>query len=126
MTTPKLSGLHHVTFPVPNLDTATSWFEAIFGAKYLPELDHYDEHGVHFGVVLQLPGIQPFILLRRADELPDLSEVVLSVADKAELKRWATHFDGHGIAHSEVRLGRAGYVMTCTMADGPALALCAG
>lgn len=123
MTTPTLAGLHHVMFPVTDLDVATTWFGSVFGARRLAELDHRDEHGTLIAVVLRLPGLIPMVLLRRNDNVPKLSESALGVADRAELARWATHFDEQGVAHSEVMAGRVGDVLTCSMPGGPDLLL---
>ncbi len=127
MTPPTLSGLHHVTFPVADLDDATTWFGTVFGARRLAGLDHHDEHGSRFAVVLSLPGVAPLVALRHTEDVPE--EVVqwaLGVADRAELARWAAHFDGHGVAHSEVLTAQAGHVMTCTTPGGATLLLYAG
>ena len=124
MTTPTLSGLHHVTFPAADLDGATTWFETVFGARRLAELDHHNEDGFRDAVVLRVPGVVPLVLLRHTEDVPKMSEAaVLGVADRAELARWAAHFDGHGVAHSDIMVGRAGHVMTFTMPGGPALLL---
>jgi catechol 2,3-dioxygenase-like lactoylglutathione lyase family enzyme len=123
MTTPALSGLHHVMFPVTELDVATTWFESVFGARRIAELDHHDEHGTLIAVVLRVPGLAPMVLLRRNDTVPALSESALGVANSAELARWATHFDEQGVKHSEVMTGRVGDVLTCTMPGGPDLML---
>ena len=124
MTPPTLSGLHHVTFPVADLDDATTWFETAFGARRRAELDHHDEHGSRFAVVLSLPGVAPLVALRQTKDVPE--EVVqwaLDVAGQAELARWAAHFDRHGVAHSDVLTAQAGHVMTCTTPGGPTLLL---
>lgn len=126
MTPPTLSGLHHVAFPVTDLDGATTWFETVFGARRLAELDHHDEHGSRYAVVLRLPGVAPLILLRHAEDAPEVSQAALGVTDRAEIARWAAHFDGHGVAHSDVVPARAGHVMTCIMPGGPTLLLYAG
>jgi hypothetical protein len=39
MSPPTLSGLHHVTVPVEDLDAGVAWFEQIFRAERLPWLD---------------------------------------------------------------------------------------
>lgn len=123
MTQPTLSGLHHVTFPVDDLDSATAWFETVFGARHLAELDHSDESGFRFGVVLSLPGVVPLVALRHTEAVPELCQWALGVADRSELDQWAAQFDGHGVAHSDVMTAQAGHVMTCTMSGGPTLVL---
>ena len=124
MTPPALSELHHVTFPVADLDGAMTWFETVFGARRVVELDHLDEHGVRFAVVLRLPGVAPLIALRHTRDITEeVSQWALGVADQAELARWAAHFDRHGVAHSDVMTAQAGHVMTCAALGGPALLL---
>ena len=132
MTTPTLFGLHHVTFPVADLDGAMAWFETVFGAQHLAELDQHDEHGFRLAVVLRLPGVVPMVglrhvedvsQLRHAEDVSQMSEVALGVADRAELARWAAHFDGRDVAHSDVMAGGLGHVMKCTMPGGPTLML---
>ena len=121
MTTPTLSGLHHVMFPVTDLDAAATWFESVFAAHRLDELDHLDEHGTLIAVVLRVPGLVPMVLLRHNENVPKMSESALGVADRAELVRWATHLDERGVAHSEIMAGRVGDVLTCAMPGGPDL-----
>jgi catechol 2,3-dioxygenase-like lactoylglutathione lyase family enzyme len=123
MTTPTLSGLHHVTFPVTDIDVATTWFETVFEAGRLAELDQHDEHGVRSAVVLRLPGVEQMIALRRTEDAPGATQVALGVADRTELDRWAAHFDGHRAARSDVIVGPAGLVMTCPIPTGPTLLL---
>jgi catechol 2,3-dioxygenase-like lactoylglutathione lyase family enzyme len=124
MTPPTLSGLHHVTLPVTDLDGAMTWLETVFGARRLAELDHHDEHGFRFAVVLRLAGVAPLVALRHTQDVTEeVSQWALGVADRAELARWAAHFDGHGVAHSDVMPARAGHVMTCTTPGGLALLL---
>lgn len=123
MTSPTLTGLHHVTFAVTDLDKAVTWFETAFGARRLAANDHHDEDGVRFAVVLSLPGVASPVLLHRSADIPEVSHVGLGVAGRAELARWAAHFDQHGVTHSEVMLGRGGHVMTCAIPGGSTLVL---
>jgi hypothetical protein len=110
-------------FPVTDLDVATTWFETVFEARRIAELDHHDEAGKLIAVVLRVPGLVPMVLLRRNNNVPALSESALGVADRAELDRWVGHFDARGVKHSEVMAGRVGDVLTCAMPGGPDLML---
>lgn len=123
MTSPTLTGLHHVTFPVTDLDSAITWFETVFWAHRLAGNDHHDEHGVRFAVVLSLPGVAAPVLLHRTADIPEVSHAGLSVAGQPELARWGAHFDQHGVTHSDVMLGRGGPVMTCAIPGGSTLVL---
>jgi catechol 2,3-dioxygenase-like lactoylglutathione lyase family enzyme len=123
MTTPTLTGLHHVTLAVTDLDQAITWFETVFGARRRAADDHYGEDGVRFAAVLSLPGVAVPVLLQRAADVPPVSHVGLGVAGRPELARWAAHFDQHGVTHSDVLLGRGGHVMTCATPGGSTLVL---
>jgi hypothetical protein len=80
--------------------------------------------GFRFAVVLRPAGIAPLVALRHTkDVTEEVSQWALGVADRAELTRWAAHFDGHGVVHSDVMPARAGHVMTCLTPGGPALLL---
>ena len=123
MTPPTLTGLHHVTISVSDLDPAITWFETVFGARRVAGNDHYDEHGVRFAAVVTLPGAEAPVLLHQAADIPAVSPVGLSVPGRPGLDRWAAHFDQHGVTRSEVLLGRGGQVMTCAIPGGPTLVL---
>lgn len=122
MTQPRLSGLHHVSLPVQDLNDAIAWFQSAFGAAHLAELDHLDRSGDRFGAVVRIPGVAPVILLRHSVDIPAVSDLAFEVADRAELERWLAHFDDLGVAHSDVLVGR-GTVMTTPVPGGPALVL---
>ena len=127
MTTPTLSGVHHVKFAVSDLDAAVSWYERVLRAERLPRLDHYDDAGDRYAAVLALPGVAVPVELRRTagPESASTGEeaVVFSVADRAELERWVEHLDAEGIEHSAVLTAMAGFSMTLTTPDGAALRL---
>jgi hypothetical protein len=38
-------GLHHVKFPVTDLDTSLQWYETVLKAKREPRFDHMDANG---------------------------------------------------------------------------------
>ena len=122
MMTPTLSGVHHVRFLVPDLEAAVSWYEAVLGARRLPRLDHHDENGEVFAVLLLLPGLDIPVQVRCAPDVTvagaGVDAVIFSVADRAELERWAAHFDLHGVEHSPVVTARAGFSMTFTVPGG--------
>lgn len=86
MTPPTLSGLHRVTFPVTDLDGTMTWFETVFGPRRLAELDHHDEHGFRFAVVLRLAGVAPLVALRHTQDVTEeVSQWARGVAGRAEL-----------------------------------------
>jgi catechol 2,3-dioxygenase-like lactoylglutathione lyase family enzyme len=127
VTTPTLSGVHHVKFAVSDLDAAVSWYERVLRAERQPRLDHHDDAGDRFAVMLALPGAEVLVQLRHTAGLEAASTgedaVIFGVADRAELQRWVEHLDAEGIEHSAVSTAMAGFSMTLTTPDGGALRL---
>ena len=52
------------------------------------------------------PGVQTF-----DERNVGLDHLALRVADRAALQAWATHLDGHGVAHSGIQEEQAGPVL---------------
>jgi uncharacterized protein GlcG (DUF336 family) len=111
-----------VTLLVGDVDGATTWFETALDAHRLPELDHYDENGGRFAVILRVPGLAPFIQLRSPDG-PSVSSIDLGVPTREDLSAWIAHFDGLGVEHSDIAAARAGHTVTFRVPGGPALRL---
>lgn len=126
MAPPALSGLHHVTFRVSDLDAGTEWYSRVLGAEHLKSLDHFDEQGTRFAVMLRLPGLAVPVQLRMVPEASPVrayEPITFGVADIRALNRWACHFDGCGVAHSPVRTARAGHAVTFADPDGTPMRL---
>ena len=107
-----MSGVHHVTFVVRDLDASVAWFEAVLGAEHQSRFDHHDADGVRFGVILQLAGFPGMVELRIAtDDYPlpaGYDPVTFQVADDAELERWFDHLEKYGVDHSPIKRRRTG------------------
>lgn len=124
---PHVSGIHHVTFVVPNLGAGIVWFESVLGAERRPKFDHHDAHGLLFGVILELTGFPGMIELRIATDdyplHPGYDPVTFEVADEAELDAWLKHLDGLGANHSPIKRRRTGQSIEFTTPDGALLRL---
>jgi glyoxylase I family protein len=118
----RVSGVHHVTFVVRELDAGIEWFERVLGAQHIDRFDHHDELGVRFGVILQLEGFPGMVELRTATELYPLREgydpVTFEVADDAALESWLRHLDAAGAEHSPIKRRRTGKSIEITSPDG--------
>jgi catechol 2,3-dioxygenase-like lactoylglutathione lyase family enzyme len=125
VSTPTLSGLHHVTFPVKDLVSAIAWYGRVFGAEHLPALDHHDAAGHWFAAVLAVPGLDFPVQLRYADDIAANCHppVTFAVSDRTELGRWAEHLDTCEVPHSPVTTGMAGQSVQFASPDGAALRL---
>jgi catechol 2,3-dioxygenase-like lactoylglutathione lyase family enzyme len=66
MTAPALVGLHHVKLPVSDLDTSVAWYARVLGAQPQPQLDHLDDSGARYAVIMVLPGVPVPLELRWA------------------------------------------------------------
>jgi catechol 2,3-dioxygenase-like lactoylglutathione lyase family enzyme len=117
-----LSGVHHVTFPVSDLDASIKWYEDVLGAKRNPAKDHLDDDGKLFAVIVKLPGLNLPVQLRVAPDacksLIGFAPVTLSVADRDALDHWAKQLDARGVEHSPVIEARAGHSMDFHSPDG--------
>jgi catechol 2,3-dioxygenase-like lactoylglutathione lyase family enzyme len=120
-------GLHHIQFLVTDLDESLTWFQRVFGVRYQPELDHHDAAGARFAIMMTMPGLEFPVQLRYS---PDQGSVVagyrpitFGVADVAELRRWCTHLDECGIAHSGMQQARVGQTVDFSSPDGTTMRL---
>ncbi|QXE33258.1 VOC family protein [Streptomyces sp. GMY02] len=124
---PVLSGLHHVTLPVSDLDTSTAWYASVLGAERIPALDHHDPHGARYSVVVALPGLGVPVQLRLAPEAAGTATaydpVTLAVADRAALENWVEHLDACDVPHGPVAEARIGHALSFHDPDGTLLRL---
>lgn len=127
MTSPTLSGVHHLTLPVSDLEEGMKWYAMVFGARRRARLDHHDEGGMLFAVVVELPGLNTMVELRLAPEtaraVAGYNPVTFGVADRDALDEWVAHLDACAIAHSGVRRRRIGESVDFASPDGLALRL---
>lgn len=126
-TAPPVSGTHHVTFVVQDLDAGIAWFESVLGARHRPKFDHHDSDGLLFGVILELPGFPGMIEIRIATDdyplHPGYDPVTFEVAGEAQLEDWLKHLDAVGANHSPIKRRRTGQSIEFTTPDGVLLRL---
>ncbi|WP_410625576.1 VOC family protein [Amycolatopsis sp. cmx-8-4] len=119
---PAISGVHHVTFVVGDLDAGTTWFARILGARHVPRFDHHDASGARFGVILELPGFPGMIELRIAEDSyparPGYDPVTFEVPDDAALEAWAEHLRTAGAASTPIKRRRTGRSIEVEGPDG--------
>jgi catechol 2,3-dioxygenase-like lactoylglutathione lyase family enzyme len=120
--TPRISGLHHLTVLVDDLDASIAWYETALLASHLRRLDHHDGGGARFAVILQIPGVDTLVQLRLAPAGAPLQReeppITYEVADDDALEQWWAHFEAAGIDHSGVRRRRTGRALDCTSPGG--------
>jgi catechol 2,3-dioxygenase-like lactoylglutathione lyase family enzyme len=125
MDTPGVAGLHHIQFPVSDLQASIAWFERVLGARYLPAFDHHDADNVRYAVILDVPGLPFPVQLRLSQGLAKAvvgyEPVTFGAADRAHLDAWGAHLDACGVDHSGVRRARIGETIDFASPDGARL-----
>lgn len=124
---PRLSGIHHVTFVVGELDAGVAWYERVLGARHVPRFDHHDASGDRYGVILELPGFPGMVELRIATEdypVPrGYDPVTFEVPDEGTLDAWHRHLTSEQVDCSEIKRRRTGRSVEFTTPEGALLRL---
>jgi catechol 2,3-dioxygenase-like lactoylglutathione lyase family enzyme len=121
------AGLHHVKFPVTDLDASLKWYEKVLKAKREPRFDHLDSDGNRFAVITFWPGVDVPCELRFAPDaakaVAGFDPVAFGVTDEQALQGWIEHFDAVGAEHTDVINSFVGKMVQVTSLDGLAIRL---
>jgi catechol 2,3-dioxygenase-like lactoylglutathione lyase family enzyme len=112
---PAITGVHHFSVTVTDLEASVAWYERVFGAQRVPlEFPHYECEETGYGVLVVEPrsGLAFGLHTNSGnDGVPfdeadtGLDHVGFNVASRGELDSWAAWLDELGIGHSGVRTG---------------------
>ena len=104
--TPAPASLHHVALTVSDLEASRSWYEDVFGLKYVMDAPHE-------GGFAQLVANEDFSLvfaLHRHDahdgkafleSRTGLDHVGMGVATRDDLVAWQSHLESNGVVRAE-------------------------
>jgi catechol 2,3-dioxygenase-like lactoylglutathione lyase family enzyme len=99
-----VKGIHHLKFPVADVERSLDFYSRVFGGKRIERADHRDASGAVYAYILDMPGWGTLLDLRLS---PDhargsarLDPVTLTIADRAALAAWIAHLDALGVPHS--------------------------
>jgi catechol 2,3-dioxygenase-like lactoylglutathione lyase family enzyme len=104
MSLPSIQGIHHLKFPVRDLDRSLGFYERALGARRVAAWDHVHKDGTRYAVILEVPGLGTHLELRldpgAAERQRGFDPVTIAVEDRNALRAWADHLDAAGIPHS--------------------------
>ncbi|MGV0787617.1 VOC family protein [Mycolicibacterium sp. XJ2] len=110
---PGITGIHHISITVTDLEASLAWYQRLLGADRLPmKFPHYEREDTGYGELLIDPRSGVVIGLHtntgndgnQFDEArTGLDHVALNVASRDELDAWTRRLDELGIEHSGVR-----------------------
>lgn len=109
---PAVTGFHHFSPTVSDLEASAQWYERVFGMSRIPvTFPHHGAEEGGYAVVLMDPRSGMMIGLHHHEANPGqpflesrtgLDHMSFGVADRASLEAWARWLDELGIAHSGV------------------------
>ncbi len=114
-TAPGVTGIHHISLTVSDIEASAAWYQRLLGADRLPmKFNHYEREETGYGVLLvdQRSGLviglhtntgnggEPF-----DEACTGLDHVGFTVCTREELEAWAAWLDKLGIEHSGIRDG---------------------
>ncbi len=112
---PGITGIHHFSVTVTDLDASLAWYQRLLRADRVPmQFPHYEREDTGYGELLVEPRSGVVIGLHtntaNAGELFDeartgLDHVALNVATREDLEAWTAWLDKLGIKHSGIRDG---------------------
>jgi glyoxylase I family protein len=109
---PAVTGVHHFSPTVSDVEASAQWYERVFGLTRVPVVfPHYGAEEGGYAVVLMDPRSSMVIGLHHHEANPGqpfhesrtgLDHIAFGVADRAGLDAWASWLDELGIKHSGV------------------------
>ena len=110
--TPAVTGYHHFSPTVSDVEASAQWYERVFGMTRVPvEFPHYGGEKSGYAVLLMEPRSGVAIGLHHHDGNPGqafdeshtgLDHMSFGVAGRADLDTWASWLDSIGVKNSGV------------------------
>jgi glyoxylase I family protein len=112
---PGITGIHHFSVTVRDLEASVAWYQRVFRADRVPmTFPHYEREDSGYGVLLvdQRSGLAIGLHTNTGNDGGEFDEartgldhVGFNVASRTELQAWATWLDKLGVEHSGIRTG---------------------
>jgi catechol 2,3-dioxygenase-like lactoylglutathione lyase family enzyme len=115
--------IHHLKFPVADVDKSVTFYEQVFGAQEQSKLTHRDPATKDvYAKVVRIPGFQPMVELWRSTENAQAQAgydfLTLAVNDRAALDSWSIYLDELGVEHSDVLTAIDSWLLVFEDPDG--------
>jgi glyoxylase I family protein len=112
-TAPGVTGLHHVSLTVTDIEASLGWYQRLLRADRVPmKFPHYEREDSGYGVLLVEPraGLAIGLHTNTANHTAQFDEaqtgldhVSFNVATRADLETWTAWLDELGIKHTGIR-----------------------
>jgi glyoxylase I family protein len=112
-TAPGITGIHHVSLTVTNIEASLDWYQRLLRAEPLPmKFPHYEREDTGHGVLLIDPrsGLAIGLHTNTANQKDEFDEahtgldhVSFNVATRQDLAAWTAWLDELGIEHTGIR-----------------------
>ena len=111
---PEITGYHHLSLTVTDLDKSTAWWTEVIGFSIFTR---FERDGMT-KVVMRHPNCGAyFSLTGHGERMPSeqfseyrtgMDHLAFSVADRGELEQWKARFEQFGVEHSEIKTSVVG------------------
>ena len=108
-----ITGIHHISITVADVEASATWYSQVFSMTRLPiTFPHHDREDTGYAVLLLDPASGLVLGLHHNSDndgvafdesKTGLDHFGFAVADRAALDRWVAKLDELGVAHSGVR-----------------------
>ena len=112
MTAPALTGFHHFSPTVRDVEASVAWYERVLGMQRIPApFPHWGDEQSGHAIVLMHPENGMIIGIHHheanggetaTESRTGLDHIAFGVADHGDLGRWTSWLDEQGVAHSWV------------------------
>lgn len=122
-----ISGIHHISLTVSDLDVSTAWYSALFDVTVARRWAAGD---LEKAMLVDSDGKPVLILTTHGAEAvagpfsecrPGLDHLAFAVADTAALEQWRDRLDSLGIERSDIAEGSTGHLIAFRDPDNIAL-----
>lgn len=122
-----ISGIHHISLTVSDLDVSTGWYSALFDVTVARRWATGDLEKA----MLVDPDGKPVLILTThgaeavagpfSERRPGLDHLAFAVADTAALEQWRDRLDSLGIERSDIAEGSTSHLIAFRDPDNVAL-----